>query len=424
MIVRLGPPPKFHDERDMLMADPERLKQLQEQATTAGLELVGLDSSAWPEPKQRQRLEAVLVYAQTILAAADPDLISEASATDLEQALGQILADPTETPPNAVTHGDRLLDSLARLPVARGHQAEQAAKKSAATFQRSAQQRLAALRSEFEVTKSELQTIETSILARKDEVDSTIEERRTEISTKIDTLQSEFREKLAEFAAQIENERTAFSELRTSQTQTFESSQAEHATETREAFADFQGKFEVLVNAARTEVDQRVAEIRRMESESSDLVGAIGLAGTAERYGEEVAEQKKVADWWRRGTVVLALTAVIGVVFAIAEKHPAAETFAGKLALSIILGGIATYAARQSSYHRKREQHARDLQLELTAFSPFIEPLAADQQEEERVIMARKTFGKTTAAPTPEEEPGLTALSFALRRKQKEIEGG
>ena len=84
------------------------------------------------------------------------------------------------------------------------------------------------------------------------------------------------------------------------------------------------------------------------------------------------------------------------------------------------MGGVATYAGRQSSNHRHREERARDLQLELTAFSPFIEPLSSEQQEEERVIMTRKTFGKTTVARAAQEEPGPMPLSFALRRREKE----
>ena len=279
------------------MTASNRLQQLREQATVASDEILALDASQWPDAGDQTRLSAVLAYAQSVLDSTDPDLITDSNATELEEALSKISNNPADTPASAVSDGDRILEGVARLPVARDREAEQAAKDSAATFQRSAQQRLASLRGEFGGARSELRKIEEAIQARKDELASTIDERRSEIATKIESLQAEF-----------------------------------------------------------------------------------------------------------------------------AEKHPVAETFAGKLALSLILGGIATYAARQSSYHRRREHHARDLQLELTAFSPFIEPLAADQQEEERVIMTRKTFGKTTAAPAPDEEPGPTPLSFALRRKEKAIE--
>lgn len=259
------------------MANSNRLEQLQEQATTASEEVAALDADLW-ESGQQERLVAVLAYAQSILNSTDPDLITEATSVELEQALTKISSNPAEVPPSATLDGDRVLDTLARLPLARGREAEQAAKDAAATFQRSAQQRLAALRGEFGGARSELRDIEASIQSRKEELGSAIDERRAEISTQIESLQAEFREKLAEFGAQIESERTGFSELRTSQTQTFESSQAEQSTATKEALEEFQSKIAGLLRTAQTEVDERVAAIQKMESESADLVGAIGLA--------------------------------------------------------------------------------------------------------------------------------------------------
>jgi len=227
-----------------------------------------------------------------------------------------------------------------------------------------------------------------------------------------------FEARIAEYEEQLRSEQSALSELRTSQTSAFEDAEQQRIAASRQQLDEAEQGLRQLKEQAAHELEAHVAEIRRMAQESAQLVGAIGLAGTAERYGEEAAAQKRVADSWRYATVVLALLAVVGAIVAVLEKHPVAETFAGKLALSVILGGIATYAARQSSYHRHREQRARDLQLELTAFSPFIEPLSAEQQEEERVIMTRKTFGKISVAAAPEEEPGPHFLSFALQRRK------
>ena len=46
-----------------------------------------------------------------------------------------------------------------------------------------------------------------------------------------------------------------------------------------------------------------------------------------------------------------------------------------KIAAVALLIGIAGYAAGQSGQHRRREQRAKRLYLELTAFGPFAEPL-------------------------------------------------
>jgi hypothetical protein len=51
------------------------------------------------------------------------------------------------------------------------------------------------------------------------------------------------------------------------------------------------------------------------------------------------------------------------------------EGVLGRLAVTAILGGIATYASKQSSLHRRLENRSRRLELELTVFPPFIEGL-------------------------------------------------
>jgi hypothetical protein len=391
----------------------DRLRHLQEHAKDAHNETSGRDDVVWPDEATKRRFEGVIAYARVVLEATDPELVSDTASNALVSALSQISNNATAVPPNADVWGGAVLDALAQLPISRGREIEQAIKDAASTFQRSAEQRLSDLEKRFTATKTEIETSRQALAQSKEET-----------STAIASLQEAFEARLAEFTAQIAAEQTALSTLRTTQTSTFEQAEAERDRTAKAKLEEIEPKFDLALAQAKREVESRVNEIRRMEQESAQLVGAIGLAGTAERYGEEVEEQKKVADNWRRATVVLALLAVLGVIVAVAEKHPAAETFAGKLALSVILGGVATYAARQSANHRRREQHARDLQLELTAFAPFIEPLSSEQQEEERVIMTRKTFGKTTSSIAPEEEPGPTPLSFALQRKKKELESG
>lgn len=154
-----------------------------------------------------------------------------------------------------------------------------------------------------------------------------------------------------------------------------------------------------FTNEYTAELDARMTEIRRMEEESSGLVHSIGLGGTAERHGDEAKAQKAVADTFRWITVLFALGAVGMAVFAVVHHVNDHSVVLAKLAVSAVLGGLATYTAKQSGRHRMREERARNLQLELTAFAPFIEPLDDDLKELERVVMTRKTFGNITALP-------------------------
>ena len=108
-----------------------------------------------------------------------------------------------------------------------------------------------------------------------------------------------------------------------------------------------------------------------------------------------------------------------------AVLHEATDTsaVAAKLGVSIVFGGLATYTGRQSGRHRVREERARNLQLELTAFAPFIEPLDDDQKEVERVIMTRKTFGQISALPEASEiEHSFGPLGPALDKLNRRSE--
>jgi hypothetical protein len=404
----------------------DRLEALRAQAHDAENAMRELGDGEWPQggDETRDRLFGVFAYARTVLETTDAALLSDAVYNEISTALASFAGNPAAGVANADPWGSSLLDAVGRLPAARDRDVEQAVKDAAANFQRAAQQRLNALNENLATTEKQLETFGTTIEERKTEVATAIEEQRTVLSTQIETMQTGFEARLTEYTTQMDADRAAISTLRAAQAEEFTAAQKQREQVAKEGLDGAQGEFTQFLQTAKQEVDERVTEIRRMETESAQLVGAIGLAGTAERYGEEVDEQKRVADGWRYATIVLALLAVGGVIFAAVESNPAAETFAGKLSLSLIFGGIATYAARQSAYHRHREQRARDLQLELTAFSPFIEPLNADQQEEERVIMTRKTFGKTTTTAKQEEEPGPTALSFALRRREKEADIG
>ncbi|GIU95787.1 MAG: hypothetical protein KatS3mg012_2244 [Gaiellaceae bacterium] len=123
-------------------------------------------------------------------------------------------------------------------------------------------------------------------------------------------------------------------------------------------------------------------------------------------------------------TIALALGAVAVGLYAVFVGDQEAEALVAKLAVSAVLGGLATYTASQSGRHRHREERARALQLELTAFAPFIEPLDPAQKEEERVIMTRRTFGRAISPETPADEPGPSPVSLLLRRQQKQLDEG
>jgi hypothetical protein len=396
-----------------MSAYEERHKNLQEHVKDAHDEVAAAlseeDRSTYAEGIDR--LERVIAFAAVALERTDPELISDASDANIRAAALQIANNPAAAPANAGPWGDALLTAVLQLPPSLGRELEQSVKDAAANFQRSASQRLNSLRQSQRRAKTAA-----------DALGSQIAEQSEQMSKQVEVAASTLQTTLAELEQAIATQKQGLDQLMTRQSSAFSEAQEERAEEFQQRLTGFKQELDAVAETARQEVEASVEEIRRMEKESAQLVGAIGLAGTAERYSEEVKDQAKVANRLRLLTIALALGAVAMGVYAVVAGDQTNQALAAKLAVSVILGGLAAYTARQSGRHRRREEQARRLQLELTAFGPFIEPLQPEQREEERVIMARKTFGKSTEKAASEEEPGPTALSFLLQRRQKELD--
>jgi len=145
----------------------------------------------------------------------------------------------------------------------------------------------------------------------------------------------------------------------------------------------------------REAADGVLLELRRILREAQDAANAVAAAGTASAWRGEANAQCRAADVWRYVAVGLGvLTAAMVLVLLVwrpAETGSlSVEHVTSRLGFAVILGGVAAYAARQSGQHRQREQVARRLELELTAFPPFVEGLK--NKDELRCEYARRLF--------------------------------
>lgn len=368
----------------------ETLKAQARQVLDAVVDIGGRESM--PAGQAVDRLERVLGYAVAVLDATQGDLLSQPVRDNLTNQLNQfnqwgddVQARAQGIVANAEPWADAILATVASLPVAKDQDFAQLVIDAAGNYQRAIQEQLNELDVLFDQEQERvaqiktaadalLNEVKTDAAARLDEVRADADARLAATSEELKEAKASFDARVAEFDQTLTTERAAIDQTKTSQAETFRTAQNERDAAFKAALEDAGHKLELLLAASNDQVDKSVAEIRRMQEESAALVGAIGSAGTAERYGEEVKEQRKVADIWRRVTIVLSVLAAAGVVtVAITLGHnPGWEDFIGKLSASALIGGVAAYAARQSARHREREERARKFQLELTAFGPFI----------------------------------------------------
>jgi hypothetical protein len=357
-----------------------------------------------PHVEHVKRLEIILAYVALVIEGTDVELISDAAINELGAPLASILANPAAVPASASAWGSQLLDAAARLPASRDREPEERLRAVVAAVEKDARDRVKGLTEQFNDVQAAIEAVRTDLDTRKQEV-----------TTETGALATSFQQRLDELEATAASFRESIDQIGSQQTQAFTEAQTKRESDFQERLEGSEKRLEEFLETSKSTLDTNVSEIQRMAEETGQLAGAIALGATAERYGEERDEQKGIADRLRLASMVMALLAVVLAFLVTLQSHPDNATFAGKLSVSLLIGAIATYLAKQSGRHRRREEKARTLQLELTAFSPFIEPLPADKQIDERILMTRKTFGRV-AADAEEEDGGPMPLGHALER--------
>jgi hypothetical protein len=81
-----------------------------------------------------------------------------------------------------------------------------------------------------------------------------------------------------------------------------------------------------------------------------------------------------------------------------------------RMAVTLILLVPAFYARSESEKHRKREQQARKMELELASIDPYLELLPPDKRVEIKGKLTERFFGQPE--PTAEKEDFLKSSVF------------
>ena len=350
------------------MAEAELSDRQRELIDAVDVGLVALDGVDTDDEDTRDNVDELrqaLGFSRVCVEATEPVLLTDAAYGALLAVVQRLPAETTSIADAPHAYIDSLVESTLRLPASRAMDLEQAARDAAANYGRATKARLNNFEDDIDATKARLDGFGEIIEAHQATLDTQLSENATLFAS--------------ELAALHEKEEEAF----------------------------------------RT----RLAEIERMAKEAGALTGAIALSHTAAEYEEEAKQQKKAADWLRRLTIAFAVGSVAMAIWAVVHHADDTNTLVAKLAVSGVLGGLAGYTAQQSGKHRKREVRAKDLQLQLTAFSPFIEPLLPELQQAERVRMTRKTFGASLPDADDDAEYGPSFLSFireAMKRDEPE----
>jgi DNA repair exonuclease SbcCD ATPase subunit len=242
-----------------------------------------------------------------------------------------------------------------------------------------------------------------------------LEEHRQEIDQLVTEHKTEAKELVAETRTQLEALEQRIESTLTEQAEVFRSAQEGRAADFTKSVDGFGTELEAVISRANERADELVEEIRRKDGDARNLLAALGVKGTAGRWAQEAKQERGTANRWRWATVLVVIAAVGVALLASRADSLDDPVFLSRVLISVALGGLATYTAKQSGHHRNREEAARRLELELAAFGPFIEPLPEDLQHAQRGKMVERTFGRRAAAT--ELDGGPSVLSQLARRR-------
>lgn len=172
-----------------------------------------------------------------------------------------------------------------------------------------------------------------------------------------------------------------------------------HQSSVTQDFRERDTEWEAWIEAKEAAAAQHDEVMQANLSQSTTVLGQVGVNVTASDYLEYATAQARSADRWRMYASWMFILA--GAVF----TGGMLLTFLGvggqaqwwELALQRIgaplgLAGVAAFMAREAGQHRQEARGAKSTQLTLTALEPFIANLPEEQKRKIRYETAQRLF--------------------------------
>lgn len=412
------------------------LKRLREEVAALPEELLK-EVQAHDEQSALPRLEPVLDYVGALLGSAAPALVTPQMLEWLDTPIQQIISFLTplrdnkelEQIPNIQTGTESLLNAAAQIAPAIGVWAKSDQKKAAAHLGEAATDKNQQLQQQASQLQGQLSQLQEQANQASESVKTTSDAQIVELQTQLNAIKTEAEAERAkaqaavdgfgtQFNADQETRNTQFEEIKKSLTDGAEQAIGEIKT----AAEENAGKEKERAEAKIADLNQRTAEImaflEEKKQEAIDTVDTAATSSTAGGFKKEAEEQKRQADIWRwfaiLGGAVAALVALASVGLAIEEIGDGASMIVAKVTAVTLLLGIAGYAAGQSGQHRRREQRARRLYLQLVAFKPISEPLPDEKKTEARKDFIDRMFVGDAAEDHEDGEVNMSDENLSL----------
>lgn len=259
------------------------------------------------------------------------------------------------------------------------------------------------IETENNALKGELESIKLDLVAKQNEikqVSDLLVAKTNEINNLTSTFQTDHNNIKSTANQNYDADRKTFRSEITTDRNTFQS----EITKDREIFRK---EFDDRILLINNDTSGLVSDINTKLDEAKKLVNVIGNVGITGNYQLIASYHKSSANTWRYIAIFFMTVLSALLIYTIWDIKGANYDWTKSLIRVIAAAALsypATYAARESSKHRKWETLNRRLELELASIGPFIEILPEDKKQEIKAKLVEKYFGNNNAETEKEDK--------------------
>ena len=247
------------------------------------------------------------------------------------------------------------------------------------------------------ITKEKYTLLETENKDLKKQFDA-LSKKLEETDKALENVNTTLKQKELEIQNLNKSFQTNFETIKTTATQNYEQDRKTFRAEFDTSKKTLADEVESLKSEINTGTDQIIKDLEAKLEEAKKIVGVVSDKAVTGNYQKVANSHKLTADNLRRIAIFLMIClsgSLICTIWDISEDNFDWTKSLIRIIATAVLFYPATYAARESSRHRKLEVLNRKAELELTAINPFIELLPESKKEAIKENLVEKYFGNS-----------------------------
>ncbi len=316
---------------------------------------------------------------------------------------------------NADSYADALLSALPQILPPDSKISLKEFKDALATYTSAVEPALATFKAQSDSLSSTLETLAQGAASTTAEVNA----QKSVLANAVTAIQNQFQQEQESRAKQfLAQEDSRSAEHRSAVAD--RAAQTAKATEEQrlalsDLLADARSASDRLRTSLEADAKTTLEHLGELKAQAERLLGIVGTTTIISGYKREADISTQRAKWWNVLSVVGIVGFTAGTVYGLlptvrGDVVSTWETLASRIVLSLALGVLGTFAARQARYNEGLATRNRRFELELSSIGPFIAELDPNDRTELKKALVARLFGQPESVEKPTKDQHVTGI--------------